>query len=72
MGKSQIFIIYFQYRNVKMYNKENIVANTAKHSAGNVTGLTHTDYIALPARGRLAIVYSGESYGEGFICLRKL
>jgi hypothetical protein len=55
-----------------MHNKEKSVANTAKHSAGNVTGLTHIDFIALPARARIALVYAGESYGEGFISIRKL
>ena len=52
-------------------NKENQTTNS-KHTAGNVTGLTHNDYIALPPRARLAIVYQGETFGEGFICLRKL
>ena len=59
-------------QSIKTYNKENVVSNTAKHSAGNVTGLTHTDFIALPARARLALMYAGEAYGEGFVCLRKL
>ena len=58
--------------NSSRQNKENSVSNTAKHSAGNVTGLTHVDFIALPARARLVLVYSGEAYGEGFISLRKL
>ena len=57
---------------ITTHNKDNTVSNTAKHSAGNVTGLTHNDYIALPARARIAIIYAGESFGEGFICLRKL
>lgn len=52
-------------------NKEN-QTQAAKHSAGNVTGLTHIDFIALPARARITLVYQGESYGEGFLCLRKL
>jgi cell division protein FtsB len=55
------------------YNKENSsVTNPTKHTAGNVTGLTHNDYIALPARARIALIYSGDSFGEGFISLRKL
>ena len=61
-----------QSQAVKTHNKENVVSNVAKHSAGNVTGMTHIDFIALPARARLAIVYAGDSYGEGFICIRKL
>ena len=43
-----------------------------KHPAGNVTGLTLVDFIALPARARLSIAYLGETYGEGFMSLRKL
>ena len=43
-----------------------------KHPAGNVCGLTHIDFIALPARARIALVYAGDAFGEGFICLRKL
>jgi len=53
-------------------NKENQLSKQTRHSAGNVIGLTHIDFVALPARARLAIVYSGESFGEGFICIRKL
>ena len=54
------------------FNKENAVSNPTKHTAGNVTGLTHNDFIALPARARIALIYSGDSFGEGFISLRKL
>ncbi len=43
-----------------------------KHSSGNLTGLTLVDFIALPARARLSISYSGETGGEGFMSLRKL
>jgi len=48
------------------------VQNTTKHPAGNVTGVTAIEFIALPARSRISIIYLGESFGEGFICLRKL
>ena len=43
-----------------------------KHSAGNITGLTLVDFIALPARARISISYSGESGAEGFLSLKKL
>ena len=43
-----------------------------KHPAGNLTGLTLIDYIALPARARLSLSYSGEPGAEGFFGLRKL
>ena len=50
----------------------NVVNSSSKHSAGNVTGLTHLDFLALPARGRIALVFAGDAYGEGFLSLRKL
>jgi len=43
-----------------------------KHSAGNVTGLTLVEFVALPARARVAVSYEGETAGEGFFSLRKL
>ena len=45
---------------------------TGKHTAGNLTGLTLMDFIALPARARISISYSGEPGAEGFLGLRKL
>ena len=42
------------------------------HSTGNVIGLSLTDFIALPARARIAISYSGDTVAEGFMGLRKL
>ena len=43
-----------------------------RHSAGNVAGTTAVEFLALPARARLSLFYSGESGGEGFLGLRKL
>ncbi len=43
-----------------------------KHSSGNLAGLTLIDFIALPARARISISYSGELGAEGFLGLRKL
>ncbi|KAA6372850.1 MAG: hypothetical protein EZS28_031623 [Streblomastix strix] len=42
------------------------------HPAGNVTGLTMIDFIALPPNAKLSVSYSGEDNAEGFIGLRKL
>jgi hypothetical protein len=39
---------------------------------GNLTGLTLIDFIALPAKARISISYSGEAGAEGFFGLRKL
>ena len=43
-----------------------------QHSAGNLTGLTMIDFIALPARARISLSYSGAPKCEGFLGLRKL
>ena len=48
------------------------LCGNGKHSAGNITGLTLVDFIALPARARLSISYNGETGAEGFLGLRKL
>ncbi len=54
-------------------NKENKISNVGKHSAGNVTGLTLLDFVALPARARLSLTFQGDgNHGEGFFSLRKL
>jgi hypothetical protein len=44
----------------------------AAHPNGNISGLTLVDFIALPARARISIGYTGEVNCEGFIGLRKL
>ena len=54
------------------HGKENRVSTVGKHSAGNITGLTLLDFIALPARARISLTFSSESIGEGFLNLRKL
>jgi hypothetical protein len=38
----------------------------------NVTGITINEFIILPDRARLAISYSREESGEGFLSLKKL
>ena len=56
------------------------LTNAGKHTAGNLTGLTLIDFIALPARARIQISYSGPNSkqdlqhkgAEGFLGLRKL
>lgn len=47
-------------------------ASSASHTYGNLTGLTLIDFIALPAKARVSISYSGEGGAEGFFGLRKL
>ena len=46
--------------------------NVGRHSAGNIAGLSLVDFLALPARARISVSYSGEAGAEGFIGLRKL
>jgi hypothetical protein len=57
-------------------NKENHSDNrsviTARHSAGNIAGLTFSDFVALPARARLSVGYDSDTLGEGFFQLKKL
>ena len=47
------------------------LAAVGPHPAGNVTGLTLLDYLALPPKARVSISYQGEEGGEGFLGLRK-
>ncbi len=60
------------FRNAIGHGEENSVGNVGKHSAGNVTGLTLMDFVALPARARISLTFSCETHGEGFFALRKL
>eukprot|EP00658_Telonema_sp_P-2_P079529 TRINITY_DN7709_c0_g1_i2.p1 TRINITY_DN7709_c0_g1~~TRINITY_DN7709_c0_g1_i2.p1 ORF type:complete len:227 (+),score=55.56 TRINITY_DN7709_c0_g1_i2:104-784(+) len=47
-------------------------ASGVNHPAGNVTGHTVVDFLALPARAKLSVTFSGEGPTEGFLSLRKL
>lgn len=46
--------------------------STSKHKEGSITGLTLIEFVALPARARISISFSGETIAEGFLGLRKL
>ena len=48
------------------------LSSTGQHPAGNVTGLTLIDFLALPPRARIAVTYNGEEGGEGFLSMKKL
>jgi hypothetical protein len=52
--------------------KQQSSVNIKQHPAGTVTGLTLHDFLALPPRSRLSVIYQGEEAGEGFIQIRKL
>lgn len=44
----------------------------SNHPAGNVTGLSCIDFLALPAKARITLTYSGDDRGEGFMSLKRL
>jgi len=54
-----------------LHHSSSRLANV-QHPAGNVTGLTLVDFLALPAKAKLSIAYAGDGNAEGFISLRKL
>jgi len=43
-----------------------------KQAPGGITGITHMDYIHLPAKARLSLAFNGDTTGEGFLSLRKI
>ena len=42
------------------------------HPAGNVTGWTLVDFVAMPARAVITVTYAGGADAQGFLSLRKL
>ena len=46
--------------------------SAAHHPAGNVTGLTLNEVVALPAKAKLQVQYEGDDQGEGFISFKKI
>lgn len=55
-----------------LHHSSGRLTSVGRHPAGNVTGLTLIDFLALPPKARIAITYNGEDGGEGFISLKKL
>ena len=43
-----------------------------RHPAGSVGGISVVQFVALPARAALSVVYDGEARGQGFLELRKM
>ena len=62
------------FKDTDMIEKHNStkVKDIGSHPAGNVIGLTHQDYISLPARARISFVFDGSHKAEGFLSLKKL
>ena len=48
------------------------LAAVGPHTAGNVTGLTLLDFLALPPKAKVSCTFQGEDGGEGFLSLRKM
>lgn len=55
-----------------LHHSSGRLTSVGRHPAGNVTGLTLIDFLALPPKARIAITYNGEDGGEGFLSLKKL
>lgn len=51
---------------------EHLVEKRFRHSAGNVSGWTLTEYLALPPNAHVSLTYSGPDGAQGFMSLRKL
>ena len=46
--------------------------SSGRYTASNMTGLTHVDFIVLPAKAKVSLNYQGDDDAEGFLTLRKL
>jgi hypothetical protein len=62
-----------------LVNGEPVLQRTGKTAkpgsrvpSSTVSGVTHIDFLALPARASVTVSYGGDASGEGFLCLRKL
>ena len=81
-GLYEVFFGFFAGKKPQiqlLVNGEAVIIDTSgeckvwgRHRDGNIVGAACTDYVALPARARISITYSGPRIVEGFISLRKL
>jgi hypothetical protein len=55
-----------------LHHSSGRLTSVGRHPSGNITGLTLIDFLALPAKAKIAITYNGEPGGEGFLTLKKL
>ena len=46
-----------------LHHSSGRLTSMGRHPAGNVTGLTLIDFIALPPRAKISVTYSGETGG---------
>jgi len=54
------------------YHAGGRLLSSGRYTNSNITGLTHVDFIALPAKARVSITYQGDEDAEAFLGLRKL
>lgn len=66
-----VFTLYKESDTVEKHNSTK-VKDIGTHPSGNVMGLTHQDYISLPARARVSFIFDGTHKAEGFVSLKKL
>lgn len=43
-----------------------------KHASGSVVGLTCVDFVIVPPRGKISVLYEGSRKSEGFIWFKKI
>ncbi|EAR84714.1 hypothetical protein TTHERM_00637160 (macronuclear) [Tetrahymena thermophila SB210] len=46
--------------------------NYGNHPSGNITGMTLNEFLVLPERARISIIYEGDFGAEGFLGLKRL
>lgn len=81
-GLYEVFFGFFAGKKPQiqlLVNGEAVIIDTqvegkvlGRHRDGNIVGAALTDYVALPARARITMTYTGPRIVEGFISLRKL
>lgn len=49
-----------------------LVVRRGRHSAGNVTGWTVVEFLAIPAKAKISVSYEGTRNVQGFISLKKM
>lgn len=48
------------------------VTTSGRYTNSNVTGLTHVDFLALPVKARVSLLYEGDEDAEAFMGIKKL
>jgi hypothetical protein len=54
---------------------EDVVSGVAAQTERKLlalAGLTHVDFLALPAKARVSMIYEGDEHAEGFMGIKKL